>query len=93
MAENPDHQEDQEALPGTTLVGFGQHSNRTYDDVRQRELGYCRWVVAQENPTTDEFRNFQQYLVIHGVGGGVGGDNTVMGFGRHSTWTYRQVAL
>lgn len=33
----------------------------TFDDVRQRDMGYCMWALAQENPS-GALKEFQRFL-------------------------------
>ena len=44
------------------LLGFGKHKDKTYEYVRQNDIGYCNWVIMQQNPSKGDFENFQNYL-------------------------------
>merc|ERR1712129_116819 len=45
-------QEQELTQAGSQQLSFGQYAGLTFEDVLERDPGYCAWAVAQANPSS-----------------------------------------
>ena len=98
-ADPSSEEEDQDE--GDTLMGFGKHSDKTYQFVATHDPSYWSWMRTQANPS-GAMRAFLAWLdgeaedtssQEEGEDEGEGDEgDALMGFGKHKVETYRFVA-
>lgn len=47
---------------GQTILNIGKHKGKSYDSIKNRNPGYCAWVLKQTETTTTELKEFQTWL-------------------------------
>lgn len=47
--------------PSNTVISFGKHSGKTYEEVRNMDVAYCNWTLKQME-TTGRMKAFQNWL-------------------------------
>lgn len=47
---------------GNRKVGFGKYFNLTFDQLRRKDAGYCRWVMGVDAPRGDQMKKLKSYL-------------------------------
>jgi hypothetical protein len=53
-------------LTGSEVLNVGKNKGKTYDEILQCDMGYCEWVVKQDN-LHGELANFQQFCSKQGI--------------------------
>jgi len=46
---------------GDSVVTFGKHIDKTYQDVYDNNRSYCEWIASQES-TRGDFKRFQEWI-------------------------------
>ena len=46
---------------GATVVTFGKHNGRTYDDIKRMDVAYCNWILKQME-VSGRMKEFQIWL-------------------------------
>jgi hypothetical protein len=89
---------DGSATPGDSLVGFGEHRDKTYDQLLREDPGYCSWVLQRygedEQPSPSlsllaewlKFQGFEDSADASTPSAGTG--ESLVGFGQHRDMTY-----
>eukprot|EP00746_Dinoflagellata_sp_MGD_P036338 gnl/MRDRNA2_/MRDRNA2_187166_c0_seq1.p1 gnl/MRDRNA2_/MRDRNA2_187166_c0~~gnl/MRDRNA2_/MRDRNA2_187166_c0_seq1.p1 ORF type:complete len:718 (-),score=185.94 gnl/MRDRNA2_/MRDRNA2_187166_c0_seq1:84-2006(-) len=62
---------DEFPVTGDTVMPFGKHQGRTFEDLRANEPGYVSWALGQQDPSGGVLQ-FVEYLKANGESGGQG---------------------
>jgi hypothetical protein len=47
-----------------TVLTFGRHIGKTFDDIKRTDVSYCNWVLKQVKPN-GRLKEFQSWLQSH----------------------------
>lgn len=76
----------------SNIINFGKHKGRTFKDIFDNELSYCKWIINNEDSNPDPyFITFQRYCRKNSKNFNINEDSNVITFGQYKNRKFSEV--